>query len=147
MRKNLVVLAALTLGLLAGCSGGVKQEHSPESVLSAFKKAGLPVEKQEVYTAETDSNKLLGRPNQYVAKANWADRRLEQSGESMKGGTVEIFKSEDDLRARKEYVERIGKAMPMMAQYQYQNGLVLIRLDKALTPDQAAEYQKVLGEI
>lgn len=65
----------------------------------------------------------------------------------MTGGTVEIFKDEADLKARKDYVDNIGKMMPAMAQYQYAKGLVLIRLDKALTPDQAAEYEKVLTSL
>lgn len=148
MKILLAVMATSTL-LLTGCGESTtkKQEVKPETVLSTLKKAGIPVAKGVVYTAETDTNKLLGRPNQYIAKANWADSRLSQQQEDMAGGTVEIFKSEDDLKARKEYVERIGKAMPMMAQYQYQKGLVLIRLDKALTPAQAAEYEKALNNL
>ncbi|WP_145964113.1 hypothetical protein [Chromobacterium phragmitis] len=145
--KSLFATVMVSVFLLTSCSESVKQEVKPETVLSALKKAGIPIAKEVVYTAETDSNKLLGRPNQYVAKANWADGRLSQPQEDMAGGTVEIFKSEDDLKARKEYVERIGKTMPMMAQYQYHNGLVLIRLDKALTPTQAAEYEKALHSI
>jgi len=144
MKVLLALFTTITL-LLAGCSS--KEEVKPEAVLSALQKAGIPIAKSEIYTAETDTNKQLGRPNQYIAKANWADSRLQQPAGDMAGGTVEIFKSEADLKARKDYVDNIGKAMPMMAQYQYSKGLVLIRLEKALTPEQAAEYEKVLNSL
>lgn len=142
-----IVLAMLAASLVwaVGCSDALAAKPvTPEVVLAKFEKAGIPIGDQEVYTAATDTNKLLGRPGQYVAKANWADNRLDQPAGDMAGGSVEIFRSARDLKARKTYVENIGRAMPAMAQYQYQKGLVLIRLDKALTPEQAAEYEKVL---
>ena len=143
-----ICAATLIAGmLLVGCGESQQVSVTPSAVLESFKKAGIPVVKEEIYTAETDSNKLLGRPNQYTAKANWADSRLEQSAEDITGGTVEIFNNEADLNARKDYVEKIGKAMPMLVQYQYQHGLVLIRLDKSLSPAQAAEYEAALGSI
>jgi len=142
-----ILLAMMAAGFVwaAGCSDALaKKAVTPEVVLATFEKAGIPIADKEVYTAETDTNKLLGRPGQYIAKANWADSRLEQPNDDMAGGSVEIFRNERDLKARKDYVDNIGRAMPAMAQYQYRKGLVLIRLDKALTPAQAAEYEKAL---
>jgi hypothetical protein len=142
-----ILMAVLAAGFVwaVGCSDALARKAvTPEVVIATFEKAGIPIGDKEVYTAETDVNKLLGRPGQYVAKANWADSRLRQPADDMAGGSVEIFRNERDLKARKAYVENIGRAMPTMAQYQYQKGLVLIRLDKALTPEQAAEYEKAI---
>jgi len=154
--SNLITLALIAI--LSGCSGKEGQEGTqaaiaskltltPEAVLFEFKRAGIPISTEVIYTGETDTNHLLGRPHQYVAKANWADSRLEQAPDGMIGGTVEIFSNAEDLQARKQYVDEIGKAMPMLVQYQYQKDLVLIRLDKALSPGQAAEYEKALNAI
>lgn len=114
-------------------------------VIEAMKKAGLPVEKEIIYSAENDPNKLLGRPNQYIEKANWADNRIKQNSlGNLQGGTVEAFDSKETLENRRKYVEEIGKASPLFAQYQYSHKNILIRLEKDLTPEQAAEYEKVI---
>lgn len=151
-------IALILFGILSGCSGedgkgkssaeiDSQQTLTTESVLATFKKAGIPISKEEVYTGETDTNHLLGRPHQYIAKANWADGRLEQSEDGLTGGTVEIFDNAEDLQTRQKYVDDIGKAMPMLVQYQFTKGTALIRLDKALSPSQAGEYEKALNAI
>jgi hypothetical protein len=114
-------------------------------VIKSFKAAGLPIEKEIIYTDENDPNKLLNRPNQYTGKASWADKRLEQVvPEDLKGGTVEVFDSLEHLERRRKYVEEIGKAAPMFTQYQYVHKNALLRLDHDLTPRQAEEYEKIL---
>jgi hypothetical protein len=116
-----------------------------EAVINAFKASGIPVRSEVIYTAETDPNKLLGRPNQYTEKASWADERLKQgaTGE-LSGGTVEVFDSAESLERRKRYVEEIGKSVPFLAQYVYAHKNVLLRLDHSLTPKQAGEYENIL---
>jgi hypothetical protein len=116
-------------------------------VVTAFTSAGLPVGKVEVYDASTDSNQLLGRPGQYVAKFNFADTRLEQPEGDMVGGSVETFKSAEDLKTRQAYIAKLAKQLSLAVEYEYTDGLMLLRLDKALTPDQAAAYDKAFQAV
>lgn len=131
-------------------TGPETSEPQPTAVtarqaIEAFKAAGLPVGKVLYHNAATDPNDLLGRPGQYIEKANWADGRVEQfDPKDPAGGTVEVFKTVDDLTRRKDYIESISKSSPMFAGYTYAVGLVLLRLDKSLTPAQAAKYEKTL---
>jgi len=114
-----------------------------DEIIAAFKDAGLPIGTVQVYDANNDPNTLLGRPGQYTAKFNFADTRLEQPEDDVLGGSIESFENETDLQNRVDYVKGITESTPMFAEYQYTNGLMFLRLDKALTPDQAAEYDKV----
>jgi hypothetical protein len=95
------------------------------------------------YTAESDDNHLLGRPGQYVSKANFHDSRLEKSGEFDidGGGSIETFASSDDAQKRYDYVHAITTSSPLFAEYEYPNGLVLLRLSHVLTPKQAKAYK------
>lgn len=52
---------------------------SAKDVIDKLKSAGLPIDNIIVYTEDTDANKLLGRPNQYISKANFADTTVKQS--------------------------------------------------------------------
>lgn len=114
-----------------------------EEIVAAFKDAGLPIGRVEIYDAANDPNEMLGRPGQYTAKFNFADTRLEQSGEDVRGGSIESFDNEEDRQNRADYIKSIGEDMPIFAEYQYMSGLMLLRLDKGLTPDQAAEYDAI----
>ena len=100
-----------------------------------------------VYTEDTDTNKLLGRPNQYTSKVNFADTRTEQlSKDNPTGGSVEVFANPQDAKTRWTYVDEISKSSPMFTQYLYLNGNVLLRIDGALTPSQAKEYETAFGK-
>lgn len=110
-----------------------------ENVIEAFKGASLPMVSIVPKTAESDPNKLLGRPHQYIEKIDFKDKRV-KDGEVY----VETFNNLDDLQSRFEYVDEIAKKMPMVAQYQIKHKNVLVRLDKEFTPAQVAEYEKAL---
>ncbi|MCC8069881.1 MAG: hypothetical protein LIO71_09055 [Ruminococcus sp.] len=100
------------------------------------------------YTSETDTNGLLGRPNQYTGKINGADTRLEQSDENDPiGFSIEVFANNTDAQARADYIENIYTQMPMLAEYDYINDYILIRVDGDLTPEQAQEYEDALKDI
>lgn len=129
-------------------TGGEAEQSAAERLTSqqvadAFKAAGLPVGTVEIYDASTDPNELLGRPGQYTAKFNFADTRLEQFEDGPTGGSVESFESTRELENRAEYIKSLGESMPMFAEYQFTSGLMLLRLDKGLTPEQADEYANV----
>lgn len=63
------------------------------------------------------------------------------------GGTIEVFKSEEDMLKRKKYLEEITSSMSAFAEYSYSQGVYLLRLSKELTPTQAKEYESVFYEI
>ncbi|MFE5582577.1 hypothetical protein [Kitasatospora sp. NPDC056531] len=98
-------------------------------------------------TAADDPNKLLGRPHQYTSATVITDSRIEDANAkgADRGATVEVFATAEDAKARAAYIEAIGKAQPIFAEYDFLHGTVLVRVAKALTPDQAAEYDKAAG--
>lgn len=171
--KRLLYLAISTT-LLAACSPEApKQEAQTNATTKAeepakatnfvefkdatefvneFKKAGIPITRSIIYTEDTDENTLLGRPNQYFAKVNWSDERVPEikndfGEEKFIAGTVELFNNEEDLKARKDYVESVGKAMPSIVMYQFAHKNALLRLHSKLTPTQAKAYQEALDTL
>lgn len=156
---TLVVLSAVVMVLLAGCSSGsggsaAAVETKPKvdvtkmsagDIVQTFVDAGFPVGTVTVYTAETDENSLLGRPNQYTSKAKFTDTRTSEPAagsatENTAGGTIEVFNNEADAQARYDYIQPITKNA-MFSQYLYLYKNVFLRIDGALTPDQAAQYE------
>ncbi len=143
----MLLLALLVTGCDAGASSSSGTKADPATMTSGLKSAGLPLDSIVVYDATTDPNKLLGRPNQYTAKTNWHDARLPApsnaaSPDVSDGGSLEIFGDSAGAQARSTYMQTIGKSMPLFAEYDYVKGPVILRVSHALTPDQAAEYQK-----
>lgn len=102
-------------------------------------KAEFRVSEIRIYNEETDPNKLLGRPGQYIAKANWKDGTGTCS--------IEVFKTEADLKRRKEYIEQVTAIASPLTEYLYINGLTLLRISRELTPKQAEEYNKALPRL
>ena len=98
-----------------------------------------------IYTEETDPNHLLGRPGQYSAKVNFSDSRYKSLGLDV--GTVEVFKNLEDLDRRYDYVDQLGKQTTMALRYQYKHGNLLMRLDHALTPTQAKEFEAAFNSM
>ncbi len=117
-----------------------------EEVLERFMLFELPVGETIIYDEESCPNNLLGRPGQYVGKADWEDTRVEQFGDSLTGGTIEIFEDEATLAKRKEYLEPfLEEAMFLQYMFIYKN--VIVRVDKELTPSQAEEYKDALESL
>lgn len=137
----------LALVLLAGCSAA-----APPAVLSgddlarAVQASGIPVANVRAFSAESDPNKLLGRPNQYTAKVSWQDTR---AGEGADDATAELFANTADLAARRTYTTAISTSGGAFAQYIYANEprRLLLRLPHQLTPDQAAGYEAWLATL
>ncbi|MFA3262654.1 hypothetical protein [Acinetobacter nosocomialis] len=111
------------------------------------------IEFVHAFTEEDDLNNQLGRPNQYVEKVSWPDKRIDPKFESdgfyddeidpseFKGGTIEKFRNSTDLNRRYEYIKNIYLSSPFLNQYMYKKGLFLMRLDKDFTPTQAKKYE------
>ncbi len=133
-----ILLCSLMVFTLVGCGGTAasKKALNAEEYGSKLKEAGLDIENVEVTTAENDQNKLMGRPNQYTSKINFTN------------GTIEVFANKEDAKNRKEYIDNIGKKMPLMAEYSYINDVgTLLRIKKDLTPDDAKKYEEAFMKI
>lgn len=144
---GLIISCCLFISFLVGCNSAsqVKKSNTilkAENVILVFKNSGVPIENIKIYTVETDPNKLLGRPGQYMEKINWNDNRVKDAN-----GTVEIFKSQEELENRKAYIEKNHKNFPNLTQYIYAHKNALIRLDHDFTPMQADEYKKLLEQL
>jgi hypothetical protein len=158
LRRWLLPIAALIL--LSGCGGpvatatpiasatpGPPKATDAATVVARLKAMGLPIGVVVVFTAATDPDQLLGRPGQYVSKAAFADTRLPDSPEIgvAGGGSIERFTSGSELRVRKGFLEASVKASEIPDEYDYVVNLTLLRLSRALTSDQAAQYQQALA--
>ena len=154
MKKILYLLSIGLMVSLLGCGSAGAVAPAPtmtaqpvltaEGVSNSLKENGLPMANIVVLTEATDTNKLLGRPNQYTSKTSFEDTRVT---DSKVGGTVEVFANSQDTNTRKDYIESVTKGSPMLLQYIYSKGNVLVRIEKELTPSQAAEYEAALGKI
>lgn len=120
---------------------------SAESVLLALQASGLPIGNYIAYTPETDPNELLGRPGQYISKANFVDTSL-GSGSGFfdlgDGGSIEVFEDEEQARSRADYIQTVIEKNPALVEYDFVEGTVLLRVSGALTPDEAAQYKKAM---
>lgn len=128
----------------------INKELTAEEIVNKLKEKNSNIGKIVVYTAETDLNGLLGRPNQYTSKVQFADNRLSQEfveENDAVGGTVEVFENEKDMNNRKEYIETISSQASIFAEYTYSAGNALLRLDNELTPEQAKEYEEAFYSI
>lgn len=141
------------LALLAACGAQSEEEQagSPRTVVGDLRESGLPVGRTETYNASSDPNKLLGRPGQYVSKANFRvrgipDDKLNDGIDVSEGGGVEIFDDEDAASKREEYIKAIAESGGLFAEYTYRDGLVVLRLSSELTPDRTAEFEKALNQ-
>src|SRR5215211_2947868 len=126
--------------------------QSADEVLQELKDEELPIGESVAYTAKNDPNDLLGRPNQYTSKVMFNDTRLKPDSiakefDVQNGGSIEVFKDEDDAIARAKYLRNLTKSLSPLAEYSYRKGTVLLRLSHRLTPNQAAEYEDALKDV
>jgi hypothetical protein len=118
----------------------------PPALMAKFKKANLPIVAVIDYTAATDVNHLLGRPGGYIAKDAWIDRRISppptEIGDVDSGGSIETFSSSQAAQARASEIEALRNGGFLGTEYHFLVGTSLIRVTSALTPAQAAAYQR-----
>jgi hypothetical protein len=163
MRRTLTTAAAaILLSGLAACSSnsdpkpvsavkGGGAASKPLTASAAFTKISATAKTATLsgtVTAANDPNHLLGRPNQYTSKVTFSDSRIAASdvtgtekGDVERGGSVEAFTTASDAQARAKYIQAIGKSMPAVAEYDYVQGTVVVRVSHYLTPAQAASYK------
>lgn len=161
-------LVAVALLTLAGCGSdaaatstaapavgatvtGTTTAHTAEQVAAALRGAGVPLAVTRVYTADTDPNHLLGRPNGYTSKLAFTDSRIPaaevdgfDADATERGGSVEVYPDAAGATARKEFIQAAlkGAGGVLGREYDYLPGGVIVRVTGKLTPDQAGVYER-----
>jgi hypothetical protein len=148
------------IGSLIGCTSNtntysaapkleVKKVANASDVVKALKKDDLPIGDQLVYTVENDSDKLMGRPGQYTSKVHFIDTTQQEDTKvvMLNGGSVEMFDNNDDAKNRFNSVSKAAKSTPMLDEYDYVQGKILLRLSKNLPPDHAKKYEDALKKV
>ena len=124
-------------------SAHAQKTWRPVQVIGALRRAGLPIGRVRYYTAANDVNKLLGRPGQYIGKANFRDTRIRSTGFDVDdGGSVETFANKGDAARRYRYVDAVTNSSSLFVEYHYLEGTVFLRLSHELTPAQAKQYER-----
>ncbi|MER6778443.1 MULTISPECIES: hypothetical protein [unclassified Streptomyces] len=176
MNRAITAAAAVTAAvLLAGCSAasttpktvssGQAGQPAPTAAPSkatadaagAFTAIAAAVPSAKLgttVTAENDPNHLLGRPNGYTSKITFTDSRIpaeqtegHEPDDLELGGSIEVFPTAAGAKARADYIQAAGKAMPALGEYDYVHGTAVIRLSQLLTPAQAADYEKAAATL
>ena len=152
MRKTMLFVMVI-FSLLTAVSCSDKKSKAESFDISASKIMDEFVTKApncgvfKEYDKNNDPNNLLGRPNQYNQKINFEVKTIEQSEEDEpKGGSIEVFNSEKDANSRKEYIESIGESMSFLAEYDYVNRNVLLRMDYEVGEDDYNKYKEILDD-
>jgi hypothetical protein len=144
----LLVFAGGAYSAIAATSGTTP---NASVIVSGLKCRGLPISNTKVYTAANDPNHLLGRSHGYTSKVNFVDSRLGPSTgnfDPSEGGSVEVFSSKDDAKARKQLIDNITQKDPALGDgYDYLEGAALLRLSNKLVPAQAKVYDSTFKTV
>lgn len=156
MKKLLLVIIAILTLTLTACAADqstddgaiVLSSLTAAEIAAYFESAGLPITNIVDYNEETDVYHGLTRAESYTSKVLFADSRLEQSGaKAPVGGSIEVFETADLAAARADYINLIFDVMPTSGEYIFLLDNVLLRVDRALIDEEAAEYQTVLESL
>jgi hypothetical protein len=118
-------------------------------VLNQLKANGMPIATATSFTPSTDPVHLLGRPGQYIGKVAFHDARVPSDAQPntldvVDGGSIEIFQNIQTAQAAEDYINQMSQAGALFfTEYDYFNGIVLLRLSSQLTPDEAHIYKNV----
>jgi hypothetical protein len=148
--RHLLATAALLISV-AACSSTPSQ--TADQIVSELTSKVATARPSVAFSADTDPNKLLGRPNGYTSKVSFTDSRIGpddllgvEPGGVDAGGSVEVFADADAAAARQQYIQQLQKAAPLLGtEYSYVDGTALVRVSGKLTPDQAADYERAVA--
>ena len=134
------VIAAVAL--LAGCAGGVEEAETATDIANHLQAAVPSVGKVVTITEDNDPNDLIGRPSGYTDAAVVYDSEAECTEPGVDcGATIEIWPSEADATARKEYLQTMIKEMPILDnEYDTVHGPALLRVTGQIKPSRAEAY-------
>lgn len=118
------------------------------SIATALKPKVSSITKITTVTEALDSNKLLGRPNQY-ASAAWISDKGGAPGETgIDGGAVvEVFATAADAKSRSEYIQGVLKKMgpAFGTEWHHLKGTLLLRVSGKLSPSVNKQYAAAYG--
>jgi hypothetical protein len=126
---------------------------SSQAIVQAFRGAGLPIGRTDIYYPADDSAELLASLGHfaptYTARFVWQDSRLDTwiMDPDLHGGAIEFFDSEDALNRELEQVKTVFQGGGAGIGYVRTSGLMLMLLDEHLTPIQAEQYNAVLQQL
>jgi hypothetical protein len=118
------------------------------TVAAALKPKVASITKITTVTEALDSNKLLGRPNQYRSAAWITDSGAPAGETGIDGGAVvEVFENEADAKARSAYILRVLKeAGPVLGtEWHHMKGTALLRVSGLLSPSVNKQYATAFG--
>jgi len=152
------LLGLACIGFCTSPAGGSPAKHRPRlpttalAVTRGLKSAGMSIGTITNYTAATDPNHLLGRPNGYKSKTAFIDKTISNSPGTAtsvtRGGSVEFFANHAGAVRRERYIEKVEKAAPILGtEYDYVDGPALLRLSSVLTPSEAKVYRRVFADV
>lgn len=111
-----------------------------EQVTASLQRQGIKTGKVTAYTAATDPNQLLGRQGGYTSKTEW-----DITGDTF--NSIEVYPTTAGATERIAMLESISGGL-IGDGYDYQQGPVVVRLSKVLTPLQAGlVYSDVINAL
>lgn len=109
-----------------------------EAVLNAFQQAGLEITEWRYANKDADD----GLAVTMVVET----KRFRLSRENI-GGAILAFHNETDQLWMYEYYARLGESNPQYSSWLWTRGNVIVQIDRALSPERAREFQRVLNQM
>lgn len=141
---RLLFLTGLAATLFFGCSPEAAPTRTgfakwrAEAVLNAFQHAGLGITEWRYANKDADDG--------FAVTMVVETKRFRLLRENL-GGTILAFQNERDQLWMYEYYARLGETNPQYSSWLWTRGNVIVQIDRALAPERAREFQRVLNEI
>ncbi len=132
------ILFALALVALTACGGVPSTPVTPQTVVGAFKAAGLEAENTSPMTPEDYGPAPMA--------AEGLRFFIPSLGEDS-GGRIMRFRSEEDAARSKTYYDEMGKASPIFHSWTYSKGPLVVQIDGTLPEDKAKQYEAAFQSI
>ncbi|MCM3925847.1 hypothetical protein ND748_29765, partial [Frankia sp. AiPs1] len=137
-----------------GDTGGLLTNITAEQVAIRLAAAGLPLHTTVVYTAATDPDRLLGTTGGYASRIAFRDSRVGSNevagapvGAIERGGAVEAFHDAAAAQRRAALLLTVTRDNPLVTEYVYVRGGVVLRVSLVLTDGQAKGYETALQRL
>jgi hypothetical protein len=111
-------------------------------LVAAMRQQGLPIGAQQAVTP------AAGAAVPFLSAESFQDTRLPVSGDPfsvINGGAVEVYASAQDAAQRMQELALIARAVPDAAEYDFQRGVVVLRLSRHLAQQDAQAYEAALA--
>jgi hypothetical protein len=152
MRWLVAALLALVLTSCGGDDGGgAGGEDNPDAsaIAKDIESQVDSVTKTVEITEDNDPNDLIGRPGGYEQAVSIYDSRATCDSELdiTCGAKVEVFATEAGAKDRRDYlVNIVSQTGGLLSEYDYLDGVVLLRVNGQLKPSEAEEYEAALKD-